>query len=105
MKARTLYNYILTIYSEIEEHHLENPYDDRITIIYGIIVDIKYELDEFGIDEIYCEDIMKILYDQYIHYWIKTQFEEVEESTFQTFAFVKQLLNLVHNVLTDHNLL
>lgn len=107
MKAQTLYQYILTIYSEIEDYHIENPYDDATTIKFGMMQKIVHNMESYGINEIYSEDILKIIYDEYIKYWIKNEVADslMDDVNEQCYFFLRGLLNLVHNILTNHNLL
>lgn len=107
MKAQTLYQYILTIYSEFEDRHIENPYDDVITRNYGLMQTIVDNMESYGIDEIYCEDILKVIYDEYIKYWVKSKLEDsiTLDDDIECANYLRQVLNLVHNILTDHNLL
>lgn len=107
MKAQTLYHYILTIYSEIKDCHIENPYDDPITIKFGMMQTIVNNMESYGINEIYCEDILKIIYDEYIKYWVKNDVDDSikPDVNEQCYFFLRELLNLVHNILTNHNLL
>lgn len=105
MKAQTLYQYILTIYSEIEDYHIENPHDDVTTIRFGIMQTIVDNMEAYGSDEIYSEDILKIIYDEYIKYWIKNNVEDSikPDVNEQCYFFLRELLNLVQNILTNHN--
>lgn len=111
MKAQTLYQYILTIYLEIEDCHIENPYDDTITIGFGMMQTIVRNMEAYGINEIYCEDILKIIYDEYIKYWIKYWIKSVIDDSItkdvneKCYIFLRQLLILVHNILTDYHIL
>lgn len=107
MKAQTLYQYILTIYSEIEDCHIENPYDDTITIGFGMMQTIVHNMEAYGINEIYCEDILKIIYDEYIKYWIKNAVDDsiMNDVNEKCYIFLRELLIVVHNILTDNNIL
>lgn len=105
MKAQTLYQYILTVYSECEDLHIENPYDDVTTIRFGVMQTIVDNMEAYGSDEIYSEDILKIIYDEYIKYWIKNNVKDSikPDVNEQCYFFLRELLNLVHNILTNHN--
>lgn len=106
MIAQTLYQYILRVYGELEKQYIENQNSD-IKLKLDIMRDIKRDMEAYGYDEIYCEDILKIIYDEYIKYWIQASVYDsitrnIDEQCFQ---FLQALLNLVHSILTNHNIL
>ena len=107
MIAQVLYQYILRVYGELQQQHIENQYDDKIKLEFDIMQDIIHDMEAYGYDEIYCEDILNILHGECIKYWIKCELEEspTKDEDEESLHFLRRLLNIVRNILTDYHIL